>query len=65
MIMHRATFTQIEKPELILFYFILFIYSLFRAAPEAHGGSQASGQIGDVAAGLHYIHNNARSEPPL
>ena len=36
---------------------------LFRAAPEAYGGSQATGLIGDVAAGL--CHSNTRSEPHL
>ena len=41
----------------ILFYFILF----FRVASEAHGSSQAKGQIGAAAAGLHHSHSNARS----
>ena len=31
----------------------------------AHGGSQARGQIGAVAAGLYHSHSNARSEPHL
>ena len=31
----------------------------------AHGGSQARGQIGAVAAGPHHSHNNTRSEPCL
>ena len=35
----------------------LFIY-LFRATPEAFGCSQAKGQIGAVAAGLHHSHSN-------
>ena len=38
---------------------------LFRAAPMAHGGSQARGQIRAVAASLRQSHSNARSEPPL
>ena len=33
-----------------LFFFLAF----FRAAPMAYGSSQAKGQIGGVAAGLHY-----------
>ena len=41
--------------------FILFI-CLFRAAPTAHGGSQARGPIGATAAGLHYSHRSAASE---
>ena len=31
----------------------------------AYGGSQAKGQIGAVAAGLHHSHSNAASEPCL
>ena len=34
-------------------------------APAAHGGSQARGQMGAVAAGLHHSHNNLGSEPHL
>ena len=43
---------------LIHFEFILFAFS--RAAPAAHGGSQARGLTGAVAAGLH--HSHTRSE---
>ena len=46
-----------------LFYFIFFVF--FRAAPMAHVGSQARGQIGDVAAGLHHSHSNVGSESRL
>ena len=35
-------------------YFILFYFSLLRAAPETYGSSKARGQIGAVAAGLHH-----------
>ena len=42
----------------------LFIL-LFRAAPEAYGGSQARGGIGVVAAGLRHSRSNAGSEPYL
>ena len=45
----------------ILFYFIL----LFRAAPAAYGSSQARGQIGATAAGLHHSHSSLGSEPRL
>ena len=46
--------------------FYLFIYLLlFRAAPTAHGGSLARGQIGAVAAGLRHSHSNAGSKPHL
>ena len=43
----------------------IFIFLLFRAVPAACGGSQARGQIGATAAGLHHSHSNARSEPHL
>ena len=40
-------------------------FFLFRAAPVVYGGSQASGQIGATAAGLHHSHSNSRSKPLL
>ena len=44
-------------------FFPLFIFidlfSLFRAATAAYGSSQARGQIGAIAAGLHHSHSNA------
>ena len=36
---------------------------LFRAIPEAHGGSQA--RAGAVVAGLHHCHSNLGSKPCL
>ena len=45
------------------FFFFLFAFS--RAAPTAHGGSQARGQIGAVATGLRQSHSNTGSEPHL
>ena len=42
------------------FFFFLFVCLFFRAAPAAYGGSQARGQIGVIAAGLHHSHSNAR-----
>ena len=47
------------------FLSFLFLFGLFRAAPAACGHSQAWGQIGAAAAGLHHSHSNARSEPHL
>ena len=41
----------------ILFYFILFVF----LGPHPYGSSQARGQIGAAAAGLHHSHSNARS----
>ena len=48
--------------DLIYLFIYLFIYfCLFRAAPVAHGGSQARSQIRAVAATLHHSHSNAGS----
>ena len=44
-------------------FFCLFVFS--RAAPRAHGGSQAKGPIGAVAAGLCHSHSNSRPKPRL
>ena len=46
------------------FLFILF-YLLFRGAPAAYGNSQARGQIGVAAAGLHHSHSNSGADPHL
>jgi len=35
------------------------LFSISWAAPAAYGGSQARGQIGAVATGLHHSHSNA------
>ena len=44
-------------------FFLLFAFS--RTAPTAHGGSQARGPIGAVAASLGQNHSNSGSEPHL
>ena len=49
----------LELKLLLLFLFCLFVFS--RAAPEAHGGSQARGRMGAVAASLRHSHGNDRS----
>ena len=48
-------------------YFLpfFFFFNLFRAASAAHGGSQARGWIGAIAAGLRQSHSNVGSEPSL
>ena len=43
----------------------MFVFFFLRAAPVAHGHSQARGHIGAAAAGLHHSPSNARSEPHL
>ena len=45
---------------LVGFFFCLFVFS--RAAPVAHGGSQAKGLTGAVAADLCQTHSNTGSE---
>ena len=68
---HRnKTFTQHCFFCFVLFCFLLLVFclfGLFRAAPEAYGGSQARGRIGAVAASLQHSHShsNTRSEPRL
>ena len=37
---------------------ILNSFFFFSAAPVAHGGAQARGRIGAMAAGLHHSHSN-------
>ena len=48
-----------------LWFFVLFCFLLFRAAPVAYGGFQARGPIGATAAGLCHSHSNTGSEPHL
>ena len=48
----------------VVFWGFLFVY-FFRAVYAAYGSSQARGQIGAIAAGLHHSHSNAGSEPRL
>ena len=42
-----------------------FFFLLFRATPVAYGSSQASGQTGAIAAGLHHSHSNVGYKPHL
>ena len=46
---------------LTLFFVCLFVFS--RATPVAHGGSQASGLIRAVAAGLHHSNTGSATSP--
>ena len=41
------------------------LFLLFRAAPAAHGNSQARGRIRAAAASLYHSHSNAGPEPYL
>ena len=42
-----------------------FFFLLYRAAPAAYGSSQAGGQIGVAAAGLHHSHSHTGFESCL
>ena len=44
------------------FFFFLFLFYLFRAAPVAYGSSQARGRTGAAAASLHHSQGNTGSE---
>ena len=55
-----------DLPNISTFYYTFyFIYCTFRATPGAYGVSQARGQIGATAAGLHHSHSFKGSEPHL
>ena len=58
-------FTAALLLEFIFFFSFFFFFFFFKAAPEAHGSSQARGLIGATAAGHIHSHSNARSEPHL
>ena len=53
--------TERSYPDEVVGFFVCFL-SFSRAAPTAHGGSQARGPIGAVVAGLHHSHSNTRSK---
>ena len=44
---------------------LIYLFAFSRAAPMAHGGSQARDLIGAVAANLHQSHSNVGSESCL
>ena len=50
---------------LLFFFFFLGSFCLLRVTTAAHGGSQARGRIGAVAAGQCHSHSNTRFKPPL
>ena len=45
--------------------FNIYLFSLFRAARTAYGGSEARGPTRAVATGLLHSHSNAGSKPGL
>ena len=58
---HKGLLTGLNKMPYPSIFFFLFFH--FSAAPIAHAGSQARGEIGAVAAGLHQNLSNTGSEP--
>ena len=59
-----------EKDSLFSNYFLFFfffwgLFAISWSVPTAYGGSQTSGLIRAVAAGLHHSHSNAGSKPHL
>uniref|UniRef100_A0A8D1YX47 von Willebrand factor A domain-containing protein 8 n=1 Tax=Sus scrofa TaxID=9823 RepID=A0A8D1YX47_PIG len=58
------SFLPFFLPSFFLSLFLSFFLS-FRAAPMAHGGSQARGRIGPTAAGLHHSSQQRRIFNPL
>ena len=54
---------NIASPSRSFLFFSFLSFSLFRAAPMAHGGSQFP--IGAVAAGLHHSYSNKGPKPRL
>ena len=50
------------RMKILLSFFLSFcLFAFFRAAPMAHGGSQARDLIRAVVTGLHQSHSNAGS----
>ena len=52
-----------NKLQHLSFFFFFLSFVFLRAALATHGGSQARGRIGAVAAGLRHSQINSRSEP--
>ena len=61
----RAFHSEENLREQNLFFSFPLSFCLFRATPEAHGGSQAGGRIRATAASLHQSHSNRGPEPCL
>ena len=59
-LVHALFHFAIFESSLFFFFFLLF-----GAALTAYGSSQARGQIGATATGLHHSHSNVGSEPHL
>ena len=51
-------FVPLEDRKCHFFLSSFFFFLLFRATPVTYGSSQARGQIGATAAGLHHNHSN-------
>ena len=60
--LHQMVCREGNKGEVRLILETFLFFWLFRAVPEAYGGSQARGPMGAIAASLHHSHSHARSE---
>ena len=66
MMYHYADVPQFnEQVFIVIVSFFFFFLFLFTAAPEICGNSQARGQIGAIATGLHHSRSNTGPEPHL
>ena len=61
----KTRVTEDQCSRLLNLFVVVVVFLSFRAAPAAHGGSQARGPIGAIAAGLYLSHGNAGSKPHL
>ena len=52
---------ELELSPDLAFSFTFFLFFFFRASPTAYGDSQARGQIGATAAGLHHSHSQIQA----
>ena len=65
---HRLKLTacpDLLLPSLTLLSLLLLLFACFLGPHMAYGGSQASGQSGTAAAGLHHSHRYSGSKPCL
>ena len=51
--------------KLSIFIYLVNLFLPFRAVPKAHGGSQARGRMGAVAASLYHSHSSGGAKPCL
>ena len=65
LILYNAVLSNFLVEDILFAVFCFCFCFFFRTTPMAYGGSQARGQIGAAAAGLHHSHSHTISEPCL